>query len=114
MWGPPSNNYLLYFGANYYGIWLVQGDISISFTVHEERDQPERENQFVTGIWGPSSDRVIFVGDDGRIMTLDASHNVVIQPSPTTAALSAVWGSSPDDVWIVGDDMTILHGALPQ
>jgi hypothetical protein len=113
VWGPPANNYNFFFGANYFGIWLVTGDIGMSYSVHEEVDTPERENQFVWGIWGPSSDRVIFVGDAGRIMTLDNNGNVTTQPSPTQVGLSAVWGSGPDDVWIVGDEMTILHGKLP-
>jgi hypothetical protein len=114
VWGPPGNNYNLFFGANYYGIWQTVGDISMSLSVHEERDTPERVNQFIWGIWGTSSDKVIFVGDKGRIMTMGANGNVTLQPSPTSVGLSAVWGSSPDDVWIVGDEMTILHGSLPK
>ncbi|MDB5212242.1 MAG: hypothetical protein JWO86_169 [Myxococcaceae bacterium] len=113
VWGPPGASYNLFFGANYNGVWLVQNDIAMSLSLHEERDTPERVDQAVWGIWGTATDNVLFVGDKGRIMSWKGQGDVTIVPAPTTTGLSAVWGSSADDVWIVGDDMTILHGSMP-
>ena len=113
IWGPPGSSYNFFIGANYNGVWLVQNDITLSLSLHEERDTPDRVNQAVWGIWGTATDNVLFVGDRGRIMSWHGMDDVTIVPSPTTAGLSAVWGSSANDVWIVGDDMTILHGSMP-
>ncbi len=113
VWGPPGASYNLLFGANYNGVWLVQNDITLALSIHEERDTPDRVNQAIWGIWGTAIDNVLFVGDKGRIMSWPGMGDVTILPSPTTIGLSAVWGSSASDVWIVGDDMTILHGAMP-
>jgi len=113
IWGPPGSNYNFFIGANYNGVWLVQDDISLFLSLHEERDSPERVNQAVWGIWGTASDNVLFVGDRGRIMSWRGRGDVSVVPSPTTRSLTGVWGSAPNDVWIVGDDMTILHGSMP-
>ena len=113
VWGPPSATTSFFVGANYYGVWQLTDSPEL-LTLHEERDKPERKDQSVWGIWGPSSDRLIFVGDAGRIMTYDGGPDgLVVRDSPTDRSLFGVWGSSPDDVWIVGDDAVILHGSMP-
>jgi hypothetical protein len=112
VWGPPSVDPIMYLGANYFGVWWFMGKDNAFLLINEERN-PGDENHFVWGTYGFASDRVIFVGDQGRIMTFDGGPNgVKMVQSPTVKTLSAVWASSPDDVWIVGDDALILHGAI--
>jgi hypothetical protein len=118
--GLPSATPQIYIGANYYGLWYFQGKndpiTGMPLPVlqfNEEKDAPGNENRFVWGIWGPSLDKVIAVGDGGRIMTFDRNKGELkIFPSPTMANLYGIWGTSLDDVWIVGDGSLVLHGRL--
>jgi hypothetical protein len=114
VWGPKSATLKLYVGANYFGVWqYTESDVTLK--LHEEKDASEKASQSVWGIWGTTSDRVIFAGDSGRIMTYDGgSSGLRIWPSPTRRALFGVWGSAPDNVWMVGDGATILRGRMPE
>jgi hypothetical protein len=113
VWGAPDTGLRLYLGANYFGIWYFTGKQNPVLQLNEERDAPGNDGKYIWSIWGPSADKVICVGDEGRIMTFDAATGAVkTQPSPTSANLYGVWGRSLEDVWIVGDGGLILHGRL--
>jgi hypothetical protein len=113
VWGPRGASTKLYIGANYFGVWLFE-DAPDFLTLHEEKDDPAKAQQYVQAIFGLTSDRVIFVGDSGRIMTYDGGPNgLKIHPSPTKRALYGVWASGPQDAWIVGENALILHGKMP-
>jgi hypothetical protein len=113
MWGFPGPNTEIWQGANYYGLWQFTGSTDPVFQRNEEKEQPQNANRWIWGIWGPSADKIVCVGDAGRIMTFDkASGRVTIQPSPTGKSLFAIGGTSLDDIWIVGEDQLILHGHL--
>lgn len=113
IWGPRGATTDIYQGANYYGLWHFTGSADPVTQLNEEKDQPQNYNRWIWGIWGPSADKIICVGDGGRIMTYDReSQKVTIQPSPTTKNLYAVGGTSLDDIWIVGEDQLVLHGHL--
>jgi hypothetical protein len=108
VWGAPAQAPALYVGSNYFGVWLVTDLATVQpDEIHFEHD-PSLAESYIYGIWGVSSERVIMVGDGGRIMTFDGLTNKVID-SPTAEGLSGVWGSALDDVWIVGDEQTIVH-----
>lgn len=115
VWGPPApGSPTLFLGANYYGVWLDTGT-QLLLSLNEEKDTPDKVNDFIWGIWGTASDNVVFVGDKGRIMTWDGGPNGLKKvPAPVTVGLAGVWGTSLDDVWIVGDQATILHGSVPR
>jgi hypothetical protein len=119
VWGAPSSTLDVFIGANYYGIWWwaadLDGGTQTYYLLNEERDSKDKANDSFWGIWGPSSDRVVFVGDGGRVMWFNGGpDNPKIVPCPVQTSLYGVWGTSLDDVWIVGDDATILHGSIPQ
>jgi hypothetical protein len=81
--------------------------------VNEEKDVPQKLERSIWSIWGPNGDKIIAVGDAGRIMTYDkATQKVTIVPAPTGRNLYAVWGTSLDDVWIAGEGQLLLRGAL--
>jgi hypothetical protein len=120
VWGAPSQSLDVFIGANYYGIWwwleASDGGVQSLLSINEEHDEPDDVARFLWGIWGPSSDRAVFVGDAGRIMYFDGSsgpNSAQIIPSPVATTLYGVWGVSMDDVWIVGKEGTILHGSIP-
>jgi hypothetical protein len=115
VWGPPApGSPTIFLGANYYGVWLDNGT-QLLVTLNEEKDTPDKANDYVWGIWGTASDSVVFVGDKGRVMSWDGGPNGLKKwQAPAPVALAGVWGTSLDDVWIVGDDATILHGSIPR
>ena len=114
IWGPsgsPTTD--IYQGANYYGLWHFTGSANPVTQLNEEKDEPQNFNRWIWGIWGPSADKIICVGDGGRIMTYDRKTGAVTKhPSPTTKSLYAIGGTSLDDIWIVGDEQLVLHGHL--
>lgn len=111
--GLPPGEIDIYQGANYYGLWHFTGSQNPVSQLNEEKDKPGNENRWIWGIWGPNKDKVVCVGDGGRIMTYDKeSGRVTIQPSPTGKNLYAIGGTSLDDIWIVGEEQLILHGQL--
>jgi hypothetical protein len=113
IWGFPGPATDIYQGANYYGLWHFTSSTNPVIQLNEEKDQPQNVNRWIWGIWGPSPDKVVFVGDAGRIMTYDkTSGRVTIEPSPTGKNLYAIGGTSLDDIWIVGEEQLILHGHL--
>ncbi|HSO34125.1 MAG TPA: hypothetical protein VLT33_16435 [Labilithrix sp.] len=114
IWGPAGSPTVdIYQGANYYGLWHFTGSANAVTQLNEEKDEPQNFNRWIWGIWGPSGDKVICVGDAGRIMTFDRKTGLVTkQPSPTTKSLYAIGGTSLDDIWIVGADQLVLHGHL--
>ena len=114
IWGPPGSPTTdIYEGANYYGLWHFTGGAEAVSQLNEEKDQPQNFNRWIWGIWGPSADKIICVGDGGRIMTFDRTTNkLTIRPSPTTKSLYAIGGTSLDDIWIVGEGQLVLHGHL--
>lgn len=113
IWGFPGPTVDIYEGANYYGLWHFTSSTEPVLQLNEEKDQPQNVNRWIWGIWGPSADKVVCVGDAGRIMTFDkASGKVTIQPSPTGKNLYAIGGTSLDDIWIVGEEQLVLHGHL--
>jgi hypothetical protein len=117
-WGAPSQTLNVFLGANYYGIWWwledEDGGTDSLLLLNEERDTAEKASDYIWGIWGAASDRVVFVGDHGRIMWFDGGENgPTVVPSPVQGSLFGVWGTSLDDIWVVGDDATILHGSIP-
>ena len=113
IWGPAGDAVDLYEGANYYGLWHFTGKENPVVQVNEEKDSPDKFSRTIWGIWGPSKDKIVCVGDNGRIMTYDNTTQVVtVRPSPTGKNLYAVTGTSLDDVWIVGEDELVLHGRI--
>lgn len=113
IWGFPGPTADVYQGANYYGLWHFTSASAPVLQLNEEKDQPQNANRWIWGIWGPSADKVVCVGDNGRIMTYDKTSGVVtIQASPTGKNLYAVGGTSLDDIWIVGEEELVLHGKL--
>jgi hypothetical protein len=113
IWAFPGSSADVYQGANYYGLWHFTSSTAPVLQLNEEKDQPQNVNRWIWGIWGPSADKVIAVGDAGRIMTFDkTSGKLTIQPSPTTKNLYAIGGTSLDDIWIVGEEQLVLHGHL--
>jgi hypothetical protein len=113
VWGPPSMTPLIYIGASYFGAWMFEGKDQAFLELHEERDRADDAQKFLWAVYGWAPDRVVFVGDEGRIMTYDGGPNGLTQvASPTKRPLFGVWGASPDDVWIVGDGALLLHGKL--
>jgi hypothetical protein len=113
MWGFKGPAVDVYQGANYYGLWHFTSATDPVLQLNEEKDQPQNANRWIRGIWGPSADKVVCVGDAGRIMTYDkTTGKVTIQPSPTGRNLYAIGGTSLDDIWIVGEEQLVLHGHL--
>jgi hypothetical protein len=113
IWAFPGPSADVYQGANYYGLWHFTGSSAPVLQLNEEKDQPQNVNRWLWGIWGPSADKVVCVGDAGRIMTYDkTSGRVTIQPSPTAKNLYAIGGTSLEDIWIVGEEQLVLHGHL--
>ncbi len=113
MWGFPGPTVQIYQGANYYGLWSFTSPGGPVFQLNEEKDQLQNPNRWIWGIWGPSGDQIVCVGDAGRIMTYDKkTGKVLIRPSPTVKNLYAVGGTSLDDIWIVGEEQLVLHGHL--
>lgn len=116
IWGPsglPPGEIDIYQGANYYGLWHFTGSQNPVSQLNEEKDKPINSNRWIWGIWGPNRDKIICVGDGGRIMTWDKESGLLkIQPSPTGKNLYAIGGTSLDDIWIVGEEQLILHGQL--
>lgn len=104
----------LYEGANYYGLWHFTGAKNPVLQLNEERDSPQKFNRYIWSIWGVSSDRIVCVGDAGRIMTYAEAPmmQVSIVPAPNSKNLYGVFGTSWDDVWIVGDNALLMHGSL--
>lgn len=114
IWGPKGGTGIdIYEGANYYGLWHFTGAANPVIQLNEEKDEVQNFNRWIWGIWGPDADKIVCVGDNGRIMTYDRKTGVVTkQPSPTTKSLYAIGGTSLDDIWIVGEGQLILHGSL--
>lgn len=117
IWGPPlpkgSGEIDIYQGANYFGLWHFTGSANPVTQLNEEKDEVQNFNRWIWGIWGPNADKIICVGDGGRIMTYDKkTGEVKKRPSPTTKSLFAIGGTSLDDIWIVGEDQLVLHGSL--
>jgi hypothetical protein len=114
IWGPPSSDTLSIFeGANYFGLWHFTGAADPVITLNEEKDSADDFDKTIWSIWGADDQRIVAVGDEGRIMTWDAATQaVVVRASPTTRSLYGVWGSSFDDVWIVGEGGLILRGKI--
>lgn len=113
LWSFPGATPDFYQGANYFGLWHFTTSTGPVLQLNEEKDQPTNLNRWTWGIWGPSPDKIIAVGDAGRIMTYDkTSGKVTIQPSPTGKNLYAIGGTSLDDIWIVGEEQLVLHGHL--
>jgi hypothetical protein len=113
VFGAPGAGTDFYWGANYYGLWHFTGKANPVLQLNEERDQPQDFSRYIWSIWGLTADRVVCVGDGGRIMTFDkATGEVRIRNSPTGRNLYGVWGTSFDDLWIVGDGQIVLHGSL--
>ena len=99
--------------TNFAPIFFGIGGAEAVSQLNEEKDQPQNFNRWIWGIWGPSADKIICVGDGGRIMTFDRiTNNLTIRPSPTTKSLYAIGGTSLDDIWIVGEGQLVLHGHL--
>lgn len=111
-WAAPAQDWQVFVGANYNGVWLSSGKDEPFTALHEEKDTKERQEESVWGIWGTSSTQVLFVGNAGRIMVFDGGdkHGVTRLPSPTDKLLSSVWGTSWDDVWIAGAGGVVLRG----
>ncbi len=113
IWGAPSATPSIYEGANYFGLWHFTSSTDPVITLNEEQDQPENIDRSMWAIWGLDDQRIVAVGDAGRIMTFDAaSQEVRVRASPTTRSLYGVWGSSFDDLWIVGEGGLILRGKI--
>jgi hypothetical protein len=113
IFGAPGPSLEIYEGANYFGLWRFTGSQNGVIQLNEEKDLPQNVDRSIWSIWGPNTDKIIAVGDGGRIMTFDkASQKVTIIPSPTGRNLYGVWGSSLDDVWIVGEGNIVLRGPL--
>jgi hypothetical protein len=113
IWGFPGPAVEIYQGANYFGLWRFTSSTAPVLQFNEEKDQLQNPNRWIWGMWGPSGDKLVCVGDAGRIMTYDKkSGKVVTQPSPTVKNLYAVGGTSLDDIWIVGEEQLVLHGHL--
>lgn len=114
IWGAPDAAGIdIFQGANYYGLWHFTGSSNPVSQLNEEKDEPQNVNRWIWGIWGPSGDKIVCVGDGGRIMTWDRKTNLTVkQPSPTNRNLYAIGGTSLDDLWIVGEGQLILHGHL--
>jgi hypothetical protein len=100
-------------GANYYGLFHFTSSKDPVAQLNDEEDVPQNISRSIWGIWGPSDDQIVAVGDGGRIMTYDSqSRNIRIRESPTGQNLYGIWGSSLDDVYIVGAGGTLLHGRV--
>jgi hypothetical protein len=112
VFGAPGAGMDFYWGANYYGLWHFTGKANPVLQLNEERDQPQNFSRYIWGIWGPTNDRVVCVGDGGRIMTFDSINGIRILDSPTGRNLYGVWGTSFDDLWIVGEGQIVLHGSV--
>jgi hypothetical protein len=112
VWAISGPSPFYYVGANYYGAWQYADANSKAIQLHEEKDTAERASQFLWGIWAASSDRVVFCGDAGRIMTFDGNSDLRTVPSGTTQSLFGVWGASANRVWFVGNDALIMSGPV--
>jgi hypothetical protein len=124
-WQGPGATTSVFFGTNYYGLYWFTApgtdtDASVlppgsGFALVElARDEaaPDAKNAAIEGIWG-TAEKVIAVGDAGRVYVFDAATDTVTTlPPPTDEVLGGVWGSSLDDVWIVGGRELILHGSI--
>jgi hypothetical protein len=112
MWGVPGDAVNIFEGANYFGLWQFTGAANPVLTLNEEKDRTEDFDRSIWSIWGDGQ-RVVAVGDEGRIMTYDmASQQLRVRPSPTLRSLYGVWGNSFDDLWIVGEGGLVLRGAI--
>jgi hypothetical protein len=113
IWGAPGDTVSIFEGANYFGLWHFTSAADPVVTLNEEKISADDFNKTIWSIWGVDDQRIVAVGDEGRIMTWDAATQaVVVRQSPTTRALYGVWGSSFDDLWIVGDGGLILRGKI--
>lgn len=74
--------------------------------------RPARRTSTSRG-FGGTEEKVVAVGDGGRIDVFDVpTMNVTQVAAPTDEALAGVWGASLDDVWIVGQNELIAHAPL--
>jgi hypothetical protein len=112
VFGAPDAGTNFFWGANYYGLWHFTGLANLALQLHEERNDPQDFSRFIWSIWGLSSERIVCVGDTGRIMTYDSVKGVKIHPTPTGRSLYGVWGTSFDDLWVVGDGQLLMHGKV--
>jgi hypothetical protein len=113
IFAPLGNDVLVYEGANYYGLWRFTGSQNGVIQLNEEKDVPQNVERSIWSIWGPNGQKIVAVGDGGRIMTYDAAtQKVTVIPSPTGRNLYAVWGTSFDDLWIAGEGQLVMRGAL--
>ena len=107
----------VYFGTNFFGLLYFSGRGSETSgypgtVLFRDEATPGAEESFIQGVWG-TSEKVIAVGDRGRIYVYDTGLSTPSPiPSPTDEPLGGVWGSSIDDVWIVGRRELILHGSI--
>jgi hypothetical protein len=107
----------VYFGTNFFGLLYFSGRGSEASgypgtVLFRDEATPGAAESFIQCVWG-TSERVIAVGDLGRIYVYDTGLSTPARfPSPTDEPLGGVWGSSIDDVWIVGRRELILHGSI--
>jgi hypothetical protein len=117
LWQTPDPQTSIYLGTNFFGLyWFsAKGNEMTGYPISVlSRDEtvPDAANAFIQGVWG-TGERVVAVGDQGRIYAYDTGTATVSQlVSPTDEPLGGVWGSSIDDVWIVGRRELILHGSV--
>ena len=69
---------------------------------------PSQTMEFFLDVWGPSSEMVFAIGDEGMILYLDGDQWTRIE-SNTKEYLTAIWGSSDENIYAVGDNGLILH-----
>jgi hypothetical protein len=112
IFGLPQATPSIWEGANYYGLFHFTSATELVYQLNDEEDLPQNISRSIWGIWGPSDDQIVAVGDGGRIMTFDTqTMRIRIRDSPTGQSLYGIWGSSLDDVYIVGAE-TFLHGQV--
>jgi hypothetical protein len=125
VWQAPGPTTSVFFGTNYRGLYWFTApgtdtDASVlpadsPFALVElARDETTAAEQkrYIQGIWG-TNEKVIAVGDAGRVLVFDnATATLTTLPPPTDESLGGVWGTSLDDVWIVGGRELILHGSI--
>jgi hypothetical protein len=113
IFGLPGPDLGLWEGANYYGLHYFTGRANPVTQYNDEKEVAGNVNRSIWGIWSDAADRVVAVGDGGRIMTFRVGDpGVVVRRAPTDRNLYGVWGSSFDDLYIVGEGPTVLHGAI--
>ena len=122
VWGPLGKAFDVVLGANYYGLWYFAGTDTSAETgkpgsmllmLNEERDDIQRAQQYIYGIWGESTSRFLAVGSSGRVMLFEGKEKPRIMDSPAGGHdLRGISGTGWDDLWVVGDDGIVLHGSL--